>query len=67
MEKDIFTIKENALSCGKGYVYSFPYYLVQCAKYRKQILKNGIDAECKRMLYELAERICGIHHIVQLP
>ena len=55
MEKDIFTIKENSLSYGRGYVYSLQYHLVWCTKYRKQVLKNGIDAECKKMLYELAE------------
>ena len=55
MEKEIFTIKENALSYGRGYVYSLQYHLVWCTKYRKQVLKNGIDAECKKMLYELAE------------
>ena len=58
MEKDILTIKENAFSYGRGYVYSLQYHLVWCTKYRKQILKNGIDAECKRMLYELAQ----LHH-----
>lgn len=55
MEKDIFTIKENSLSYGRGYVYSLQYHLVWCTKYRKQVLKNGIDAECKKMLYGLAE------------
>ena len=51
MEKDIFTSKENTLSYGRGYVYSLQYHLVWCTKYRKQVLKNGIDAECKKMLY----------------
>ena len=55
MEKDIFTIKESTLSYGRGYVYSLQYHLVWCTKYRKQVLKNGLDAECKKMLYELAE------------
>ena len=55
MEKDIFTIKENTLSYGRGYVYSLQYHLVWCTKYRKQVLKNGLDVECKKMLYELAE------------
>ena len=55
MEKEIFTIKENTLSYGRGYVYSLQYHLVWCTKYRKQVLKNGIDADCKKMLYELAE------------
>ena len=55
MEKDIFTIKESTLSYGRGYVYSLQYHLVWCTKYRKQVLKNGLDAEWKKMLYELAE------------
>ena len=42
MEKDIFTIKENTLSYGRGYVYSLQYHLVWCTKYRKQVLKNGL-------------------------
>ena len=48
MEKDIFTIKESTLSYGRGYVYSLQYHLVWCTKYRKQVLKNGLDAECKK-------------------
>ena len=55
MEKDIFTIKQSTLSYGRGYVYSLQYHLVWCTKYRKQVLKNGLDTECKKMLYELAE------------
>ena len=55
MKKDMFTIKENELSYGRGYVYSLQYHLVWCTNYRKQLLKNGIDAECKKMMYELAE------------
>ncbi|WP_242997970.1 IS200/IS605 family transposase, partial [Blautia obeum] len=37
------------------YVYSLQYHLVWCTKYRKKVLKDGIDAECKKMLYDLAE------------
>ena len=55
MEKDIFTIKEKALSYVRWYLYSLQYHLVWCTNYRKQLLKNGIDAECKKMMYELAE------------
>ena len=55
MEKDIFIIKENTLSYGRGYVYSLQYHLVWCTKYRKQVLVNGLDEECKKMLQELAE------------
>ena len=55
MEKNIFNINNNGLSYGRGYVYSLQYHLVWCTKYRKKVLKDGIDAECKRMLYNLAE------------
>ena len=55
LEKDIFTIKEKALSYARWYLYSLQYHLVWCTNYRKQLLKNGIDAECKKMMYELAE------------
>ena len=55
MERDVFSIKENRLSYGRGYVYSFQYHLVWCTKYRKKVLVDGLDTECKRMLQELAE------------
>ena len=51
----MFNINNNELSYGRGYVYSLQYHLVWCTKYRKQVLKNGLDTECKKMLYELAE------------
>ena len=50
MEKDIFNIDKNKLSYGRGYVYSLQYHLVWCTKYRKKVLKNGIDTECEEML-----------------
>ena len=55
MEKDIFNINQNELTYGRGYVYSLQYHLVWCTKYRKKVLKEGIDTECKEMLQELAE------------
>ena len=55
MEKDIFNINKNQLSYGRGYVYSLQYHLVWCTKYRKKVLKDGIDLECKKMLQDLAE------------
>ena len=55
MDKNMFNINNNELSYGRGYVYSLQYHLVWCTKYRKKVLKDGIDAECKRMLYDLAE------------
>ena len=33
------------------------YHLVWCTKYRKKVLKNGIDTECKEMLQNLAEEL----------
>ena len=53
--KDIFNINKNQLSYGRGYAYSLQYHLVWCTKYRKKVLKNGIDTECKEMLQNLAE------------
>ena len=47
--------KEKALSYARWYLYSLQYHLVWCTNYRKQLLKNGIDAECKKMMYKLAE------------
>ena len=49
MKKDMFTINKNGLSYGRGYVYSLQYHLVWCTKYRKKVLKDGIDVECKEM------------------
>ena len=51
----MFNINNNELSYGRGYVYSLQYHLVWCTKYRKKVLKDGIDAECKEMLCDLAE------------
>ena len=53
--KEIFNINKNQLSYGRGYVYSLQYHLVWCTKYRKKVLKDGIDLECKKMLQDLAE------------
>lgn len=55
MGKDMFTINKNDLSYGRGYVYSLQYHLVWCTKYRKKVLKDGIDVECKEMLESLAQ------------
>ena len=55
MGKDIFTIRENTLSYGRGYVYFLQYHLVWCTKYRKKVLTDGLDTECREMLQKLAE------------
>ena len=55
MEKDVFNINENDLSYDMGYAYSLQYHLVWGTEYRKKVLKDGIDTECKEMLQDLAE------------
>ena len=55
MQKDIYIIRENDLTYGRGYVYSLQYHIVWCTKYRKQILKDDIDEVVKQMLQEIAE------------
>ena len=47
-----FTVK-NELTYGRGYVYSLQYHLVWCTKYRKKVLRDGIDTECREMLEHL--------------
>ena len=64
-----FTV-QNELTYGRGYVYSLQYHLVWCTKYRKKVLRDGIDTEtkyrkkvlrdgidteCREMLEEMAE------------
>lgn len=40
----------SKLPYGRGYVYSLQYQFVWCTKYRKAVLKDGIDEECKTKL-----------------
>jgi len=51
----MFIIRENSLSYGRGYVYSLQYHLVWFTKYRKKVLTDDLDTECKEMLKKLAE------------
>lgn len=46
------------LSYGRGYVYSLQYHIVWCTKYRRKVLKNGVDEDCKALLLSLAEEYC---------
>ena len=54
MEKDNKVTLQNELTYGLGYVYSLQYHLVWCTKYRKKVLRNGIDTECREMPEALA-------------
>ena len=56
MEKDIFNIDKNKLSYGRGIcLFLCSIILSGVQKYRKKVLKNGIDTECEEMLQNLAE------------
>ena len=46
---------KQELSYGRGYVYSLQYHIVWCTKYRRKVLKDGIDEDCKALLLSLAE------------
>ena len=54
---DIYDIKQiyNDITYGRGYVYSLQYHLVWCTKYRRGVLVDGVDDDCKALLYSLAE------------
>jgi len=51
MDKNIYDIELTDLTYGMGYVYSLQYHSVWCTKYRKQILRNGVDTELKASLW----------------
>ena len=55
MDKKFYDFAENKLSYGRGYVYSLQYHLVWCTKYRRKVLINGADVDCKKLLQELAQ------------
>ena len=54
MGKEFYDIRENQLTHGRGYVYCLQYHIVWCTKYRRPVLKNGADTDCKALLQELA-------------
>ena len=47
MDNNIYNIRNNDLAYGRGYVYSLQYHIVWCTKYRKQVLKDGVDEDLK--------------------
>ncbi|MBP0969496.1 MAG: transposase, partial [Oscillospiraceae bacterium] len=54
---DMYDYDQNiyGLSYGRGYVYSLQYHLVWCTKYRRDVLIDGVDDDCRDLLYSLAE------------
>ena len=55
MDKSIYSINDNGLTYGRGYVYSLQYHIVWCTKYRKRVLASGLDEEVKAHLRSTAE------------
>ena len=55
MEKEFYRRRKEQLTYGRGYVYSLQYHVVWCTKYRRQVLKDGVDTDCKALLQELAQ------------
>lgn len=55
MENNIYNIKNNSLTYGRGYVYSLQYHIVWCTKYRKRVLQDGIDTDLKCYLQQMAK------------
>lgn len=52
MDKNIFNTNNNKPAYGKGYVYSLQYRIVWCTKYRRQVLKDQVEADLKNYLYQ---------------
>lgn len=55
MDNNIYNIKNNSLTYGRGYVYSLQYHIVWCTKYRKRVLQDGIDTDLKCYLQQMAK------------
>ena len=55
MDKMSLYNKSSELTYGRGYVYSLQYHIIWCTKYRRKVLKNGVDTDCKTLLMEMSE------------
>ncbi len=55
MEEDKRFHIRNDLTYGRGYAYSLQYHIVWCTKYRRGVLKDGIDEELKKYLQKIAD------------
>ena len=40
---------------GRTSVYNLSYHIIWCTKYRRKVLKNGIDSDLKAILQEIAD------------
>lgn len=41
----------------KGLVYKHQFHIIFCPKYRRKVLKDGIDVRLKEVLYEIANEL----------
>ena len=55
MDNAFYIKTEYELSHGRGYVYSLQYHIVWCTKYRRPVLRDGADSECRKLLEAIAE------------
>ena len=55
MNRHEYFDKKDGLTYGRGYVYSLQYHIVWCTKYRRQVLVDGADADCRILLRSIAE------------
>ena len=52
--KDIFELTTpKDVAHGRGYIYSLQYHIVWVTKYRKPVLKDGIDERVKQLLTDM--------------
>lgn len=55
-------------SVSKSSVYNIGYHIIWCPKYRRKVLKDGVDAELKRLLQEkCSEREWELCSVEVLP
>ncbi len=40
---------------GRTSVYNLNYHIIWCTKYRRKVLKDGVDADLKAILHDIAE------------
>ena len=60
-----FTIKYKS---NLNVVYSCKYHVIWCPKYRRQVLKNGVDARLKEIIQSVAsEYRCEILELEVMP
>ena len=51
---------------GRTSVYNLNYHIIWCTKYRRKVLKNGIDSDLKTILREIAPKISVSSIVKQL-